>query len=92
MRLVILEDAAQVVALAIPNVRAYCLLDSYGNIQYLQECVVKDGCKVCIRPVNKLHQFFFSLMMGLWLVFFFLVLLIFSRSFRLSARIRVCSS
>ena len=27
-------------------------------------------------------------MMGLWLVFFFLVLLIFSRSFRLSTRIK----
>lgn len=39
VRLVILEDAAQVDLLAIPNVRAYCLLDSYGNIQYLQECV-----------------------------------------------------
>ena len=37
MRLVILEDAAQVALLAIPNVRAYCLLDSDGNIQYLQE-------------------------------------------------------
>ena len=38
-RLVILEDAAQADLLAIPNMRAYCLLDSYGNIQYLQECV-----------------------------------------------------
>ena len=37
VRLVILEDAAQVDLLAIPNVRAYCLLDSDGNIQYLQE-------------------------------------------------------
>ena len=37
MRLVILEDAAQIGLLAIPNVRAYCLLDSDGNIQYLQE-------------------------------------------------------
>ena len=39
VRLVILEDAAQADLLAIPNMRAYCLLDSYGNIQYLQECV-----------------------------------------------------
>ena len=38
-RLVILEDAAQADLLAIPNMRAYCLLDSYGNIQYLQEGV-----------------------------------------------------
>ena len=37
VRLVILEDAAQVDLLAIPNVRAYCLLDGNGNIQYLQE-------------------------------------------------------
>lgn len=37
VRLVILEDAAQVDLLAIPNVRAYCLLDGDGNIQYLQE-------------------------------------------------------
>ena len=34
VRLVILEDAAQV---AIPNVRAYCLLDGDGSVQYLQE-------------------------------------------------------
>ena len=31
VRLVILEDAAQVDLLAIPNVRAYCLLDSYRD-------------------------------------------------------------
>ena len=37
MRLIILVDAAQVALLAIPNVRAYCLLDHGGNIQYLQE-------------------------------------------------------
>ena len=36
-RLVILEDAAQVDLLAIPNVRAYCLLDGDGSVQYLQE-------------------------------------------------------
>ena len=37
VRLIILVDAAQVALLAIPNVRAYCLLDHGGNIQYLQE-------------------------------------------------------
>ena len=37
VRLIILVDAAQVSLLAIPNVRAYCLLDHGGNIQYLQE-------------------------------------------------------
>ena len=37
MRLVILEDAAQIGLLAIPNVRAYCLLDGDGSVQYLQE-------------------------------------------------------
>ena len=36
-RLVILEDAAQIGLLAIPNVRAYCLLDGDGSVQYLQE-------------------------------------------------------
>lgn len=39
VRLVILEDAAQVDLLTIPNVRAYCLLDDDSNIQYLQACV-----------------------------------------------------
>ena len=37
VRLVILEDAAQIGLLAIPNVRAYCLLDGDGSVQYLQE-------------------------------------------------------
>ncbi len=37
VRLVILEDATQVDLLAIPNVRAYCLLDGDGSVQYLQE-------------------------------------------------------
>ena len=37
VRLVILEDAVQINLLTIPNVRAYCLLDGDGNIQYLQE-------------------------------------------------------
>ena len=36
-KLKILEDAAQVDLLAIPNVRAYCLLDGDGSVQYLQE-------------------------------------------------------
>lgn len=39
MRLVILEDAEQVDLLAIPNVRAYCLLDGDGSVQYLQELI-----------------------------------------------------
>ena len=39
VRLVILEDAAQVDLLAIPNVRAYCLLDGDGSVQYLQELI-----------------------------------------------------
>ena len=37
VRLVILDDAAQVDLIAIPNVRAYCLLDGDGSVQYLQE-------------------------------------------------------